>query len=42
MDERIDALIDKYFLFHAIGLTSLLRMEYSQFERDGPPTRGRA
>ncbi len=37
MDERIDALIDEFFLFHAIDLTSLLRMKYSQFERDGSP-----
>ena len=37
MDERIDALIDEFFLFHAIELTSLLRMKYRQFERDGSP-----
>ncbi|WP_235318778.1 hypothetical protein [Pantoea stewartii] len=37
MDERIDALIDEFFIFHAIELTSLLRMKYSQFERDGSP-----
>ncbi|MGG6110096.1 hypothetical protein ACQV2E_11310 [Pantoea allii] len=35
--ERIDALIDEFFIFHAIELTSLLRMKYSQFERDGSP-----
>lgn len=33
MDERIDALINEFFLFHSIELTSLLRMKYSQFER---------
>ena len=37
MDERIDALIDEFFIFHAIELTSLLRMKYSQFERYGSP-----
>ncbi|WP_210523493.1 hypothetical protein [Pantoea ananatis] len=37
MDERIDALIDEFFIFHAIELTSLLRMKYRQFERDGSP-----
>ncbi|MGG6110703.1 hypothetical protein QNH99_00660 [Pantoea allii] len=37
MDKRIDALIDQFFIFHAIELTSLLRMKYSQFERYGSP-----
>jgi len=35
--KRIDALIDEFFIFHAIELTSLLRMKYSQFERYGSP-----
>ncbi|MCW1834510.1 hypothetical protein OLZ33_21300 [Pantoea ananatis] len=37
MDERIDALIDEFFIVHGVELTSLLRMKYSQFERDGSP-----
>jgi hypothetical protein len=37
MDERIDSLIDEFFIFPAIELTSLLRMKYSQFERHGSP-----
>ncbi|MGP0154586.1 hypothetical protein [Pantoea ananatis] len=37
MDERINELIDEFFLFHAIELTSLLRMKYSQLKRYGSP-----
>ncbi|WAH51798.1 hypothetical protein LMA04_17090 [Pseudescherichia vulneris] len=35
VDERIDTLISDFFIVHGIELTSLLRMKYSQFERNG-------
>jgi len=35
MDERIDTLIDEFFIVHGVELGSLLRMKYSQFERNG-------
>jgi hypothetical protein len=35
MDERIDTLIDEFFIVHGVELSSLLRMKYSQFERNG-------
>ncbi|WP_241481368.1 hypothetical protein [Rouxiella chamberiensis] len=34
-DERIDTLIDDFFIIHGAELSSLLRMKYSQFERNG-------
>jgi len=34
-DERIDTLIDDFFIIHGAELGSLLRMKYSQFERNG-------
>jgi len=34
-DERIDTLIDDFFTIHGAELSSLLRMKYSQFERNG-------
>jgi hypothetical protein len=34
-DERIDTLIDDFFIIHGTELGSLLRMKYSQFERNG-------
>ncbi|WP_336795309.1 hypothetical protein [Erwinia aphidicola] len=34
-DERIDKLIDDFFIIHGAELSSLLRMKYSQFERNG-------
>jgi len=37
MDERIDTLIDEFFIVHGVELTSLLKMKYRQFERDGSP-----
>ena len=37
MDERIDTLIDEFFIVHGVELSSLLKMKYRQFERDGSP-----
>lgn len=34
-DERIDTLIDEFFMVNGVELGSLLRMKYSQFERNG-------
>lgn len=34
-DERIDTLIDDFFIIHSAELNSLLRMKYSQFGRNG-------
>jgi len=34
-DERIDTLIDDFFIIHGAELSSLLRMKFSQFERNG-------
>lgn len=34
-DDRIDELLDDFFILHGVELSSLLRMKYSQFERDG-------
>lgn len=34
-DERIDTLIDDFFIIHGAELSSLLRMKYSQFEWNG-------
>lgn len=35
MDKRIDTLIDEFFIVHGVELSSLLRMKYSQLERNG-------
>lgn len=35
MDERIDTLIDEFFMVNGVELGSLFRMKYSQFERNG-------
>jgi len=39
MDEGIDVLINEFFIVNGVELTSLLRMKYRQFERDGSPMR---
>ena len=36
-DERIDTLIDDFFIIHGAELGSLLRMKYSQLKRYGSP-----
>lgn len=34
-DERIDVLLDDFFMLNGVELSSLLRMKYNQFERNG-------